>query len=96
MWSEMREPAISCFPPAPSSPVDIEAYLKSVEDTYSFDAYHSLSIEGYQVSEELIERVRSGRWAPADDDDQNYRNAMAAKGYWQAFQEVKKGLRAHA
>ena len=26
------------------------------------DAYHSLSIEGYRVSPELIERVRRGSW----------------------------------
>jgi hypothetical protein len=30
-------------------------------DAYVTDAYHSLSIEGYRVTPELIERVRSTR-----------------------------------
>jgi hypothetical protein len=54
------------------------------------DAYHSLSIEGYRVSPELIERVRSGTWNPdADSADQKSRGALAARGYWQAFEKVK-------
>lgn len=93
MWAEMRGPTISCFPPPPASPVDPAAYLKSVEEKYVTDAYHSLSIEGYRVSKELIERVKNGEWAPTDDDnDRDQRNAMAAKGYWRAFQRVKKSL----
>lgn len=93
LWSGMRESAISCFPTAPTTPVDIATYLKSVEETFTNDAYHSLSIEGYQVSEELIEQVRSGRWAPdGDGEDVNQRNSLAAKGYWQAHQQVKKSL----
>src|SRR3990172_8325820 len=27
-----------------------------------------------------------------DEEDQNHRNALAARGYWQAFQAVKKSL----
>ncbi|MBU8871268.1 MAG: Fic family protein, partial [Gemmatimonadales bacterium] len=97
LWSKMREPVISCFPQAPAAPVDVTAYLKSVEETYTTDAYHSLSIEGYQVSKELIERVRSGRWTPdahpdGNEQDRSHRNALAAKGYWQAFQQVQKSL----
>ena len=93
LWSGMRESVISCFPPAPTTPVNVAAYLKSVEETFTTDAYHSLSIEGYQVSEELIERVKSGRWTPdGNEDDRIQRNALAVKGYWQAFQQVKKSL----
>jgi hypothetical protein len=92
MWSQMRGSAISCFPPSPG-PADPEAYLKSVGETFTTDAYHSLSIEGYQVSKELIERVRDGRWAPdGNEEDRNHRNALAAKGYWEAFQQVQKSL----
>ena len=41
----------------------------------------------------LIERVRSGTWNPkADEGDREQRNAMAARGYWQAFQAVQKSL----
>ena len=54
------------------------------------DAYHSLSIEGYSVTPELIERVRSGSWDPDHhDDDRQNRNALAARGYWQGFRTVK-------
>jgi len=57
------------------------------------DAYHSLSIEGYRVSLELIERVRSGNWNPeVHEHDREQTNAMAARGYWQSFQVVKKSI----
>lgn len=93
MWQEMREPAIARFPKAPGIPKDSKAYLQQVEDVYATDAYHSLSIEGYRVSPELIERVRTGNWNPDNnEDDRNQRNAMAARGYWQAFQTVKASV----
>ena len=60
---------------------------------YLDDAYHSLSIEGYRVTSDLIERVRSGTWNPeAVADDQGQRNALAARGYWQAFQAVRASI----
>ncbi len=93
MWQEMREPIIDRFPAAPGLPRDIKAYLKRVEDVYVTDAYHSLSIEGYRVSPELIERVRSGTWNPDEDEnDREHRNALAARGYWQAYQAVRKSI----
>lgn len=93
MWMNMRETVIAHFPPKPPAPVDIAAYMHSVAETYATDAYHSLSIEGYQVSKELIERVKTGDWAPEDhESDRDQRNAMAAKGYWQAFQRVQRSL----
>lgn len=93
MWQEMREPVIARFPKAPSIPKDATSYLKQVEDAYATDAYHSLSIEGYRVSPELIERVRKGNWNPDNnEDDRNQRNAMAARGYWQAFQTVQASV----
>ncbi|GMT40571.1 MAG: hypothetical protein IEMM0001_1306 [bacterium] len=91
MWQEMRGPVIERFPKAPGLPKDTKAYLKRVEDVYVTDAYHSLSIEGYRVSPELIERVRSGNWNP-DEDDQEHRNALAARGYWQAYQAVRESI----
>ena len=93
MWEEMRGPIIEHFPAAPGLPKDIDAYLKHVEDIYITDAYHSLSIEGYRVSAELIERVQSGAWNPDDDEnDREHRNVLAARGYWQAHQVVKESL----
>jgi hypothetical protein len=93
LWQKMREPVIERFPKAPGLPRNIEAYMKRVNDAYVTDAYHSLSIEGYRVTPELIERVRSGTWNPeANEGDREKRNAMAARGYWQAFQAVQKSL----
>jgi fido (protein-threonine AMPylation protein) len=93
MWQDMRGAVIKRFPEAPGLPKDTKAYLKRVEDVYVTDAYHSLSIEGYRVSPELIERVRSGTWNPdADENDREHRNALAARGYWQAYQAVRKSI----
>lgn len=93
MWQSMRDVVLSLKPSVPDA-IDIEAYMKDVEDRYKLDAYHSLSIEGYKVSEELIEKVRSGKWKPDQNaSDKDDKAALAARGYWQAFQEVKKSLR---
>lgn len=93
MWEEMREPIMAVFPPAPGLPKDKDAYMKIVADNYATDAYNSLSIEGYRVSLELIERVRSGEWRPdINDADRQQQDAMAARGYWQAFQAVQTSI----
>ena len=93
MWQEMRGPVIERFPSAPGLSKDTKAYLKRVEDVYVTDAYHSLSIEGYRVSPELIERVRSGNWNPdTDENDREHRNALAARGYWLAYQAVRESI----
>jgi hypothetical protein len=90
LWQKMRDPVIERFPRAPGLPSNIDAYMKRVNDAYVTDAYHSLSIEGYRVTRDLIERVRSGTWNPeSDGGDREQRNAMAARGYWLAFQAVQ-------
>ena len=92
-WARMREDVLRHFPSPPGLPKTATAYLKQVDGIYANDAYNSLSIEGYRVSAELIERVRSGRWNPeANRDDEAHRNALAARGYWQAFQVVRRSL----
>lgn len=94
MWQMMRENIPAHFPEAPGLPQDKAAYLKDVDDAYITDAYHSLSIEGYQVSPELIEKVRSGDWHPDNDEgDKDHRNALAARGYWLAAQAVRESLK---
>lgn len=94
MWHKMREVVIDHFPDAPGLPKDHEQYLKDVEDLYVTDAYHSLSIERYRVSVNLIERVRSGDWDPKESEkDQEYKNAMAARGYWLASQRVRESIK---
>jgi hypothetical protein len=94
MWEAMRGPIIKRFPAAPGTPRDAEAYLERVRETYVTDAYHSLSIEGYRVSPELIDRVRSGTWNPDHDpQDRELRNGLAARGYWLAYQAVVGSVR---
>ncbi len=92
MWQEMRNPIIDHFPDPPGLPHDAEKYLKEVDEIYVTDAYHSLSIERYVVSAELIEKVRSGEWNSNEDDDKKHRDAMAARGYWQASQVVTNSI----
>lgn len=68
-------------------------YLRRVNEIYTHDAYHSLSIEGYQVTPELIQRIADGAWNPTENpEDQGQINAMAAKGYRAAFNQVLSSL----
>jgi hypothetical protein len=92
MWGLMRDDVIERFPKPPGIPKDTAAYLHRVEDAYATDAYNSLSIEGYRVSTELVERVRAGNWNPDDAHDREHRDALAARGYWQAFQKVRESV----
>jgi fido (protein-threonine AMPylation protein) len=93
MWEAMRGIVIENFPKAPGLPKDKREYLGFVDDIYKSDAYHSLSIEGYSVTPPLIERVQRGDWDPDHhDDDRKNRDALAARGYWQAFQLVKASV----
>lgn len=93
IWAQMRESVIAHFPEQSHQTIDIDTYMAEVEEKYVTDAYHSLSIEGYRVTRELIERVRSGNWqAEVSEESKKHIDAMAARGYWDAFQEVKKAV----
>ena len=93
LWEAARGTVIEAFPKAPGLPTKPADYLSFVDDIYTSDAYHSLSIEGYSVTPDLIERVRSGAWNPKDNTaDADSKNALAARGYWQAFQLVKNSV----
>lgn len=93
LWQSMREQMTGVFPEAPGLPKNKEKYLQNVDELYVTDAYHSLSIERYFVTPELIEKVRKGKWnSKAHQEDRKQKDAMAARGYWQAFQEVKKTI----
>ncbi|MBI9079569.1 MAG: Fic family protein [Pseudodesulfovibrio sp.] len=72
----------------------IDEYLTSVEEAYTHDAYHSLSIEGYMVSEDLINRVDSGGWNPDENaTDATKKNALACRGYLECFTKVKNNVK---
>jgi fido (protein-threonine AMPylation protein) len=93
LWASLREPVIAAFPKAPGLPAKKKDYLQFVDEIYQSDAYHSLSIEGYRVTPELIERVAGGNWNPDENEaDRQNRDALAARGYWQAFQSVKEAV----
>ena len=60
MWAGWRQDVINAFPSAPGLESQGAGYLAQVEERYVSDAYNSLSIEGYRVTDELIERVARG------------------------------------
>ena len=91
MWESLRGAFGNKSTTAPRLPKDKDAYLHLIDGIYESDAYHSLSIEGYSVTPALIERVRAGDWDPErHEEDRRNRDAMAARGYWQAFRIVKR------
>jgi len=94
VWQAMRETVLGIFPVEPGLPSDIATFMDTVEEGYKTDAYHSLSIEGYRVTPELIQKVATGDWNPdRNGSDAELKNAMAAHGYWRAHNEVKKTIR---
>lgn len=92
MWANMREQVIDNFPFKVEKSIDQQNYIRNIDEKYLEDAYHSLSIEGYQVSKELIEKVRSGNWQP-DSEDKEHKRALVARGYYQAFNAVKESIK---
>ncbi|MBS0654425.1 MAG: Fic family protein [Verrucomicrobia bacterium] len=94
MWKEFRTVVIDNVPPAPGLPMDAGAYLQQVNAVYTQDAYNSLSIEGYQVTKELIEKVKNAEWDPdGNAEDKQKQNTLAARGYYETFQQVKESLK---
>jgi fido (protein-threonine AMPylation protein) len=90
LWATAREPVLAEVSGLRRAPTNLELALRRIDGLYQLDAYHSLSIEGYQVTPELIARVASGEWDPdrlGADRDQS--NALAARGYWLAFRRVR-------
>lgn len=93
MWAGWRQDVINAFPPAPGLEKQGSGYLAQIDERYASDAFNSLSIEGYRVTDELIERVARGDWNPdSDPEHDKTRDALAARGYFQAFQVVKGSI----
>ena len=94
-WSEMRGTVLAEFESVPNSkPKDIDSFMADVQSRYVADAYNSLSIEGYRVTEGLIEKVCLGdRMPDLDDADRQMRDALAAKGYHEAHKRVSSLIR---
>jgi len=94
-WAEMRLRVLSALPreDAPPALRPLAEILKDIDKGYVADSYHSLSIEGYRVSEDLIRRVVSGDWDPkANASDQDQKNALAASGYYRAYRKVRAAI----
>lgn len=93
MWAGWRQDILDVFPPAPGLENQTGDYLVQVDERYVADAYNSLSIEGYRVTDELIARVARGDWNPdGDQEHDKTRDALAARGYYQAFHAVKQSI----
>lgn len=95
MFQAMREPVLAIFREVrPARSQSVQACLGEIDEVYVNDAYNSLSIEGYRVSPELIRRIRDANWDPEHNpQDRSARDAMAAKGYFEAFKLVKAAVR---
>ena len=92
MWMQMREVVLATLKVKPVQQ-DAESVLAMMDATYVKDSYNSLSIEGYKITEGLLERVRSGNWDPEkDEEDKERKNALAARGYYQAYELLKQGV----
>jgi Fic family protein len=93
MWNKMSDVVKDNFPAPPENKPSQNTYLQRMDAIYTHDAYHSLSIEGYQVDESLIEKVRDGEWDPeSNEDDKEKKDALAAKGYENAYDKVKDSV----
>lgn len=95
MWQKMRTVVISCLNSAGIvvETTDVTSVLSMMDATYIKDSYNSLSIEGYKITEGLLEKVRSGNWDPKnDEEDKERKNALAARGYYQAYQLLRQNI----
>lgn len=92
MWMQMREVVLATLKVKPIQQ-DAASVIAMIDATYVKDSYNSLSIEGYKITEGLLERVRSGNWDPEkDEEDKERKNALAARGYYQAYELLKQGV----
>lgn len=90
LWAQHREAVAACRPNGSMVDVSPADYLAQVQAIRTKDAYHSLSIERYRVTPELIRKVAEEGWDPINETaDQKQVAAMAAKGYLDAFELVR-------
>ena len=94
LWQKMREPVIERFPKAPGLPRNAGAYMKRVDGgvcdrRLSFAVDRGISRQRRSDSNACA----AGRGIrTTNEQDRKQRNAMAARGYWQAYQAVQKSI----
>ncbi len=97
MWQQMRQAIIDGFaqfePEFDFYSRPLDETLAMISELYVRDAYNSLSIEGYKVTPDLIERVSNGDWSPETiERDHEAKDALAARGYYDAFNKVLESI----
>jgi hypothetical protein len=96
-WRSMRSQlsAAGVTVPAPKNfrELTFSIIRDRINEVYVQDAYNSLSIEGYQVTEDLIRRVATGEYDPNNNaQDQKLADTLVARGYFEAFGSVVETL----
>lgn len=87
-WNDMRDDVLK------HTPQSVQLCFQSNDDLSNLieqhkiqDTYHSLSIEQYKVSEDIIRAVENGLITDISPEN---REAMATRGYLDAFKKVKE------
>lgn len=89
LWAQMRGDVEKAYGESPKLMHEKSIFMKLSQDIFVHDAYHSLSIEGFKISDDLISKVASGTWDPeGNEQDANTINALAARGYRNSFDGV--------
>lgn len=86
MWERMRAEVLDAWPT--SGALDPQRSLATLDERATADAWHSLSIEGFRVTPELIERIREAGVGASTED----RDRLAAAGYSRVWQEVRAAV----
>lgn len=90
LWSQHRDTVAAHRPSVEPLTVPPAEYLARIQAIRVEDAYHSLSIERYRVTPELIQKIADEGWGPLHDEaDKQQVAAMAARGYLDAFELVR-------
>ena len=93
LWREMRPRVIDCFPPGRPPAVNAKRCLRAVDDVCFADAWHSLAIDGLEVTPGVLDRVRAPEWRLATGTvNEAHRPELAARGQWRAFLAARRSL----
>ena len=89
LWESKREYIVSVFPESTGEPNrNDENDQESLSRVFQEDAYHSLRIEGYRVTPEMIKSVVD--WNPENyPSKEQQHDARACRGYFLAFKRAE-------